>query len=68
MLHSELDHLEKLTSAMSERFSQFIANHRRFLMVIQILSNGAECSLHVLREKLEDLVNNKVEDEKSVSR
>ncbi|RXG71378.1 Serine/threonine-protein kinase TBK1 [Armadillidium vulgare] len=66
MLHSELDHLEKLTSAMSERFSQFIANHRRFLMVIQILSNGAECSLHVLREKLEDLVNNKVEDEKSV--
>ncbi|KAB7500379.1 Serine/threonine-protein kinase TBK1 [Armadillidium nasatum] len=65
MLHSELDHLEKLTSAMSERFSQFIANHRRFLMVIQILSNGAESSLHVLREKLEDLVNNKVEDEKS---
>ena len=65
-LFVELTHLEILTDAMSSHFSSLVANHRKFLMVLQILNNGLESLSHSLREKLEDLVNNKVEEEKAV--
>lgn len=66
-LHGELQHLEKLTVAVSERFGQLVTNHRKFLMMIQMLNIGSETMSQTLRDTLEDIINNKVEDETSVS-
>ena len=66
-LRSQLTHVQALTSTVSDRFSQLVANHRRFLMLTQMCGGNQDGSTQALRERMEDLVNNKVDTEKSVS-
>lgn len=66
-LKSQLGHVQALTSAVSDRFSQLVANHRRFLMLTQMCGGNQDGATQALRERMEDLVNNKVDTEKSVS-
>ncbi|XP_064122192.1 serine/threonine-protein kinase TBK1-like isoform X2 [Macrobrachium nipponense] len=65
-LQNRMGHVQSLTSAVSDRFSQLVANHRRFLMLTQMCGGNQESTTQPLRERLEDLVNNKVDAEKSV--
>lgn len=65
-LQNRMGHVQALTSAISDRFSQLVANHRRFLMLTQMCGGNQEVTTQPLRERLEDLVNNKVDAEKSV--
>ncbi|XP_066961952.1 inhibitor of nuclear factor kappa-B kinase subunit epsilon isoform X3 [Macrobrachium rosenbergii] len=64
-LQNRMGHVQSLTSAVSDRFSQLVANHRRFLMLTQMCGGNQESTTQPLRERLEDLVNNKVDAEKS---
>lgn len=64
-LRRQLNHVQSLTSAVSDRFSQLVANHRRFLMLTQMCGGNQDVSTQALRERMEDLVNNKVDTEKS---
>ncbi|XP_045123829.1 inhibitor of nuclear factor kappa-B kinase subunit epsilon-like [Portunus trituberculatus] len=64
-LRSQLSHVQALTSTVSDRFSQLVANHRRFLMLTQMCGGNQDVSTQALRERMEDLVNNKVDTEKS---
>lgn len=66
-LQNRVGHVQSLTSAVSDRFGQLVANHRRFLMLTQMCGGNQESSSQPLRERLEDLVNNKVDAEKAVS-
>lgn len=61
-----MGHVQALTSAVSDRFSQLVANHRRFLMLTQMCGDNQETFTQPLRERLEDFVNNKVDSEKAV--
>ncbi|KAK7072288.1 hypothetical protein SK128_028032 [Halocaridina rubra] len=65
-LQNRMGHVQSLSSAVSDRFSQLVANHRRFLMLTQMCGGYQEATTQPLRERLEDLVNNKVDAEKSV--
>ncbi|XP_042234136.1 inhibitor of nuclear factor kappa-B kinase subunit epsilon-like isoform X2 [Homarus americanus] len=65
-LKNQMGHVQALTSAVSDRFSQLVANHRRFLMLTQMCGGNQDTSSQPLRERLEDLVNNKVDSEKAV--
>lgn len=64
-LKSQLAHVQALTAAVSDRFSQLVANHRRFLMLTQMCGGNQDVSTQALRERMEDLVNNKVDTEKA---
>ncbi|XP_071540715.1 serine/threonine-protein kinase TBK1 isoform X2 [Panulirus ornatus] len=65
-LKNQMGHVQALTSAVSDRFSQLVANHRRFLMLTQMCGGTQETFTQPLRERLEDFVNNKVDTEKAV--
>ncbi|XP_045622551.1 inhibitor of nuclear factor kappa-B kinase subunit epsilon isoform X3 [Procambarus clarkii] len=65
-LKNRMGHVQALTSAVSDRFSQLVANHRRFLMLTQMCGDNQETFTQPLRERLEDFVNNKVDSEKAV--
>ncbi|XP_076033468.1 I-kappaB kinase epsilon isoform X2 [Oratosquilla oratoria] len=65
-LQNRLGHIQDLTTAISDRFSQLVANHRRFMMLTQMIGGNQESITPPLRERLEDLVNNKVDTEKEV--
>ncbi|XP_069961225.1 serine/threonine-protein kinase TBK1 isoform X3 [Cherax quadricarinatus] len=65
-LKNQMGHVQALTAAVSDRFSQLVANHRRFLMLTQMCGGNQETFTQPLRERLEDLVNNKVDTEKAV--
>ncbi|XP_042862364.1 inhibitor of nuclear factor kappa-B kinase subunit epsilon-like isoform X2 [Penaeus japonicus] len=66
-LQNRVGHVQSLTSAVSDRFGQLVANHRRFLMLTQMCGGNQESSSQPLRERLEDLVNNKVDAEKAAT-
>lgn len=66
-LKNRLTHVQALTTAISERFSQLVANHRRFLVLTQVCGGGGGQDATPLRDRLEDLVDNKVDAEKAVS-
>ncbi|XP_069171700.1 inhibitor of nuclear factor kappa-B kinase subunit epsilon isoform X1 [Procambarus clarkii] len=66
-LKNRMGHVQALTSAVSDRFSQLVANHRRFLMLTQMCGDNQETFTQPLRERLEDFVNNKVDSEKAAS-
>ncbi|KAK4298908.1 hypothetical protein Pmani_028778 [Petrolisthes manimaculis] len=67
-LKNRLTHVQALTTAISERFSQLVANHRRFLVLTQVCGGGGGGGQDAtpLRDRLEDLVDNKVDAEKAV--
>ena len=65
-LYNRLKHLQSLTRAVSARFSQLVSNHRKFLMLTQMVACKNETATQQLQEKLEDIINNKVESEKLV--
>ena len=65
-LNNRLKHLQSLTNAVSSRFSQLVANHRRFLVLTQMVASNHESTTQPLQDKLEDIINNKVESEKVV--